>query len=79
MGQMFVKTRYQMKNWRWDNPHAFGDQIDRPNLQTISSAMVKRTGEHFYWYGCDDLSTKIELPSRWQYKPGDLLAIRPLN
>jgi hypothetical protein len=25
MGQMCDKTRNQMNNWRWDNPHAFGD------------------------------------------------------
>ena len=31
MGQMFDKTRDQMNNWRWDNPHAFGDQVDRSN------------------------------------------------
>src|SRR5882757_5527317 len=45
MGQMFHKTRYQMKNWRWDDPHAFGDQVDRSNPQTTSSGKVKRTGE----------------------------------
>jgi len=25
MGRMFDKTRDKMNNWRWDNPHAFGD------------------------------------------------------
>jgi len=37
MGQMFDKTRDQMNNWRWDNPRAFGDQVDRSNPQTTSS------------------------------------------
>jgi hypothetical protein len=40
---------------------------------------VKHTGEHFCWYGSDDLRAKIELPSCRQYKPGDFLAVRPLN
>jgi len=79
MGQMFHKTRDQMNNWRLDNPHAFGDQVDRSNPQTTRSGKVKRTGERFSWYGSDDLRLKIEPPSCWQYKPGDILAIRPLN
>ena len=29
--QMFDKTRDQMNNWRWDNPSAFGDQVDCSN------------------------------------------------
>jgi len=78
-GQMFDKTRDQMNNWRWDNPHAFGDQVDRSYLQTTSSGKAKCTGEHFSWYGSDDLRAKIEPPSCGQYKPGDFLAIRPLN
>jgi hypothetical protein len=45
MGQTFDKTCDQMKNWRWDNPHAFGDQVDRSNRQTTSSGKVRRTGE----------------------------------
>jgi hypothetical protein len=40
MGQMFDKTHDQMNNWRWDNPHAFGDVVDRSNLQTTSSGKV---------------------------------------
>jgi hypothetical protein len=79
MGQMFDKTRNQMKKWRWDNPHAFGDQVNRSNPQTTSLGKVKRTGERFSWYGSDDLRAKIEPPSCRQYKPGDFLAIRPLN
>jgi hypothetical protein len=79
MGQMFDKTREQMNNWRWDNPRAFGDQVDRSNPETTSSGKVKRTGEHFSWYGSDDLKAKIEPPSCRQYKPGNFLAIRPLN
>jgi len=79
MGQMFDKTRDQMNNWRWDNPHAFGDQVDRSNPQTTSSGKVQLTGERFSWYCSDDLRAKIEPPSCRQYKPGDFLAIRPLN
>jgi hypothetical protein len=76
---MFDKTRDLMNNWRWDNPHTFGDQVDRSNPQTTWSGKVKRTGECFSWYGSDDLWAKIEPPSCWQYKPGDFLAVRPLN
>jgi len=79
MGQTFDNTRDQMNNWRWYNPHAFGDQVDRSNPQTTSSGKVKRTGKRFSWYGSDDLKAKIEPPSCWQYKPGDFLAVRPLN
>ena len=79
MGQMFDKTRDQMNNWRWDNLRAFGDQVDHSNPQTTSSVKVKRTGERFSWYGSDDLRAKIEPPSSRQYKPGNFLAVRPLN
>jgi len=79
MGQMFDKTHDQMNHWRCDNPRAFGNQVNRSNPQTTSSGMVKRTGERFSWYGSDDLRAKIELPSCRQYKPGDFLAVRPLN
>jgi len=79
MGQMFDKTRDQMNNWRWDNPRAFGDQVDRSNPQATSSGKVKRTVERFSWYGSDDLRAKIELQSCRRYKPGDFLAVRPLN
>jgi hypothetical protein len=68
-----------MNNWRWDNPHAFGDKVDRSNLQTTSSRKVKHTGERFSWHCSDDLRAKIEPPSCRQYKPGDLLVIRQLN
>jgi hypothetical protein len=67
-----------MNNWRWDNPRAFGDQVDRYNLQANRSGKAKRTGEHISWYGSDDLRAKIEPPSCRQFKPGDFLAIRPL-
>ena len=79
MGQMFDKTRDQMKNWRWDNPRAFGDQVNPSNPQITSLGKVKHTSEHFSWYGSDDLRTKIEPPSCRQYKPGDFLAVGPLN
>jgi hypothetical protein len=76
---MFDKTRDQMNNWRWGNPRAFGEQVNRFNPQTTSSGKVKRTGERFSWYGSDDLRAKIEPPTCRQYKPGDFLAVRPLN
>jgi len=76
---MFDKTRNQMNNWRWDNPCAFGDHVDRSNAQTTSSGKVKHTGECFPWYGSDYLGAKIEPPSCRQYKPGDFLSVRPLN
>jgi hypothetical protein len=79
MGQAFDKTHDQMNNWKWDNPHAFGDQFDRSNPQTTSLGKVKCTSERFSWYGSDDLRAKIEPPSCRQYKPGDFLAVRPLN
>ena len=79
MGQMFDKTRDQKNNWRWDNPRAFGDQVDRSNPQTTSSGKVKRTSERFSWYGSDDLRAKNEPPSCRQYTPGDFLAVKPLN
>jgi len=68
-----------MNNWRWDNPCAFGDQIDCANPQITSSGKVKSTGEHFSWYGSDDIRARIEPPSCQLYKPGDVLAVRPLN
>jgi len=79
MGQIFETTHDQMNNGRWDNPRAFGDHIDHTNWQTTCSGKVKRTGERFSWYSRDDLMEKIELPSCRQYKPGDFLAVRPLN
>jgi hypothetical protein len=68
-----------MNNWRWDNPRAFGDQVDRSNPQTTSSRKVKRTGERYSCYGSDDLRAKIEPRSCQQYKTGNFLAIKPLN
>jgi len=79
MGQMLDKTTDQMNNWRWDNPRAIRDEVDRSNLQTTSLGKVKRTGEHFSLYGSDNLRVKIELTCCRQYEPGDFLAVRPLN
>jgi hypothetical protein len=76
---MFDTARDQMNNWRWDNPRAFGDQVDCSNPETTSSGKVKCTGEPFSWYGRDDLRAKIEPPSCRQYKPGHFLAVRPMN
>jgi len=47
MGQMFHKTPDQMKNWRWDNPRAFGDQVDRSHLQKPSLGMVNMHWREF--------------------------------
>jgi len=79
MGQMFDKTSDQMNNWRWDNPHASGDQVHCFNSQTTSLGKVKRTCKRFSWYGSNDLRVKIEPPSCRPYKPGDFMAIGPLN
>jgi len=79
MGQMFDNTSNQMNNWRWDNPRAFGDQVNRSNLQTASSGKVIRTAECFSRYVTDDPTAKIEPPSRRHYKPGDFLAVRAVN
>jgi len=79
MGQMFEKTCHQTNNCRWDNPRAFGDQVDRSNSHTTSLGNVKCTSEHFSWYGSNDLRAKIEPRGCRQYKPGDFLAVRPLN
>jgi hypothetical protein len=68
MGQMFDTTSDQTNNWRWDNPHAFGDQVDHSNLQMTSSGKFKQTGVRFSWYGSDDLRAKIEPPSGRQIK-----------
>jgi hypothetical protein len=76
---MVDKTRDQMNNWRWDNTHAIGDEVDRSNPQTTSSGKVKCTGERFSWYGGDDLWAKIVPTSCRQYNPGDFLSVRPLN
>jgi len=76
---MFDKTHDQMNNWMWDNPRAFGDQVDRSNPQKSSSGKVKCTGEHCTWYSSYDIRAKIEQPRCQQYKPGDFLADRPLD
>jgi hypothetical protein len=79
MGQMFDKTCDEINNWRWDNTRAFRDQVNISNPKTSSSGKVKCTGERFSLCGSDDLRAKIKLPSCRQYKPGDVLAVRPLN
>jgi len=60
MGWMIDKTRDQMNNCRWGNPHAFGDQVDRSNLQRTILGKIKCTGKHFSWDGSDDLRAKME-------------------
>jgi len=69
------QTQEHMINWRWDNPRAFRDQVDRSNPQTTSSGKVTLTSERFSWYGSDDHRAKIELPICRQYKPGDFLSV----
>jgi len=68
-----------MNNGRWNNPGACGDQVDRSNPPTTRSGKVKRTDERCSWYGSKHLRAKIEPRSCRQYKPGDLLAVRPQN
>jgi len=41
MGQMFDKTSNQMNHWSWDNPHAFGDQVD--HSKPLTSSLGKHT------------------------------------
>jgi len=79
MGQMLDKTRDQMNNWMWHNPRGCGDQVNRSNPQTTGLGKIKCAVEHSSWYGRDDLRAKIEPQSCRQYKPGDLLAVKPLN
>jgi len=76
---MFVQISDQMHNWKWDDPRAFWDEVDRSTLQTTRSGKVKRTGEGSSWYANDDLRTKNEPPSCRQYRPGDFLADKPLD
>ena len=68
-----------MNIWRCDNACSFGDQVNCSNLQTTSSGEVKPTSKHFSSYGSNHLRAKIEPPSCWQYKPGNFLAVIPLN
>ena len=63
MGHMIDRTVDQINDWRWDDPSAFGDQVNRSDPQTTSSGKVECTSEHFSWYGTDDLSGRIESPS----------------
>jgi len=79
MGQMFDKTRNQIDNRSWDHFSAFQDHIDHSNPQTTSLEKVKFTGQGSSWYDSNDLWAKLEPPRCLQYKPGNFLAIRPLN
>jgi len=79
IGQMFHKPHNIMNNLRWVNPHAFRDQVDCSDPQTTISAKIIRTGERFSRYSSNDLRAKIGPPSCRYYKPGDLLAVGPLN
>jgi hypothetical protein len=75
MGQMFDKTRDQINNWSWVNPHAFGDQVDYSNTQKTSFRKGNCTGEGFSWYSSDDHRAKSEPPSFLEYKPSDFTAL----
>jgi len=79
MWQMFDKTCNKMINRRWEKPRAFGDQVDRSNPQKTSSGKFMYTGEHSSWYRINDFSTKVEGPCCQQSKPGDILAVGPLD
>jgi len=79
MGQIFGKSRDQMNNWTWDNPRTWGDQVNHSKLQTTSSGQIKRTSERVFRYFSDDYTAENEPPSCQQYKPGNFLAVRPLN
>jgi len=79
MGPMFDKTRNQMNNWRWDNPHAFRDLVDHSNPQTPSLGKVKHTGKRISWYGSNDPRATTDPPRCRLYKPDNFLAMRPLN
>jgi hypothetical protein len=79
MGEMFDTNHDQRSHWRWDYPHDFGDQVDCSNPQTASWGKVTATLERVSWYGGDHFGTKRDLPSSWQFKTGDFLAVRPLN
>jgi hypothetical protein len=74
MGHMFDKTRDQLNNWRWDNPDAFGDVVDRSNPQFTKSKKIKRTGPRWNWYGTSDFAAKFEPPSCRDQEPGEFLA-----
>ena len=76
---MFDNSCDQSNNWRWDNPSAFGDQVDRSKLQTTSSGQVKPTSQRFSWQSSNDVRAKIEPQRCRQYTPGDFLAVRRLN
>jgi hypothetical protein len=76
---MYDKAHNQINNWRCDNPHIFGDQVDQSNPQTTSSGKVQRTSQRFSWESCDDLRAIIQPPSCRHYKPGEFLAIQPLK
>jgi hypothetical protein len=68
-----------MKDWTWDNPRAFRDEVDRPVTQTARSGKVDCTGKRFFWYGTDDLEAKIVQPTCRQYTAGEFQTVRPLN
>jgi hypothetical protein len=75
IGQMFDETPNQLNSLRWNNPRAFGNQVDRGNSLRTRLRQVRRTSEGFSLYGSDDLRVTIEPPSCCQYKPGDFLAV----
>ena len=69
----------QVINWRWAKPRAFGDELDRSNPQTTNLGNVECTSKRFSRYDSDYLRAMIEPPSCRPFKPGDFLAVRPLN
>jgi hypothetical protein len=59
MWQIFDKSRDKMNNRRWDNPRAFGDEVDLFNPQSTSLVRVRRTSERFSWYVSSDLRSEM--------------------
>jgi hypothetical protein len=47
IGQLFDKIPVEMNNWGWDNPRAFGDQVDHSNLQTRRVSKATHTSNRF--------------------------------
>jgi hypothetical protein len=79
MGHIFATTSSQMNNWGWDNPGAFMDEVASFYPPKTISGKAKPHGDSFYLSGCDYPRAKSEESCCQQYKPSDVLAIKPLN
>jgi len=47
IGQLFDKIQGKMNNWGWDNPRAFGDEVDHFNVQTPRVSKATHTSNCF--------------------------------